>query len=49
MVEVDEADKIAVEDKANARHLHITCRTKRKDEVDVTTTVVSRSHQEVQK
>ena len=43
----DEADKAGAEDVANARHSHNTCRTKRKDEVDVatTTTGVSRSHQ----
>jgi hypothetical protein len=46
--EEDEADKVGAEDVANACHSHNTCRTKRKDKVDVATTVVSRSHQEVQ-
>ena len=44
----DEADKVGAEDVANARHSHNTCRTKRKEEVDVVTTVVSQLHQEVQ-
>ena len=44
MVKVDEADEVAVEDKANAHCSHTTCRTKRKDEVDVETAVVSQSH-----
>ena len=48
MVEVEKADKVAAEDEAKSRHLHTTCRTKRKDEVDVATTVESRLHQEVQ-
>ena len=47
MVKVDEADEVAVEDKANASRLHTTCRTKLKDKVDVATTVVSQLHQEV--
>ena len=48
MVKVDEADKVAAEDKANARRSHTTCRTKCKCKVDVATTVVSQLHQEVQ-
>ena len=44
----DEADKVAVEDVVNARHLQTTFRTKRKVEVDVVTTGVSRLHQEGQ-
>jgi hypothetical protein len=48
MVKVDEADKVVVKDKVNARHSHTTCRTKFKEEVDVATTVVSQLHQEVQ-
>ena len=35
------ADKVAVEDKANAHHLQTTCRTKRKVEVAGATMVVS--------
>ena len=48
MDEEDNADKVAEEDEANARRSQITCSTKRKDEVNVATTVVSRLHQEVQ-
>ena len=47
-VEVDKADKVVEEDEANTRRSQTTCKTKRKDEVDVATTVVSRLHQEGQ-
>ena len=42
------ADKVAVEDKANAHHLQTTCRTKRKVKVVGETTGVSRLRQEGQ-
>ena len=44
----DKADKFRAEDVASARHLHNTCRTKCKDELDVATTVVFRPHPEGQ-
>ena len=47
-VEVDKADKVVAEDEANARRSQTTCKTKRKDEVDVASTIVSRSHLEGQ-
>ena len=40
----EEADKVAVEDVANARHSQTTCKVK----VDVATTGVSQLHQEGQ-
>ena len=48
MVEADEADEVAAEGEDKAHRLHTTCKTKRTDEVDVATTVVSQLHQEVQ-
>ena len=46
MEEVYAADKAVAEDAANAHHLQTTCKTKRRDAVDVATTGVSQSHQE---